>query len=131
MLFSPSKISIFYKNLYYLYQATKMIQKFTASFLTPTRKPPIGPWGYLGNIKASFLPSRILYPTAERMRDYNKRLFSTKLPLPENWNYTTRSIAKICKAGPDNIEPALKKLEQARYIVHNQLRDSKSKIVNV
>lgn len=53
------------------------------------------------------------------------------LSLPENWNYTTRGLAKICKEGTDSIGSALKELERAGYIVRNRLRDSKGKIVDV
>ena len=61
----------------------------------------------------------------------SKGLLSMMLSLPENWNYTTRGLAKICKEGTDSIGSALKELERAGYIVRNRLRDSKGKIVNV
>ncbi len=53
------------------------------------------------------------------------------LSLPENWNYTTRGLASICKEGTDSIGFALKELERAGYIVRNRLRDEKGKIVDV
>ena len=70
------------------------------------------------------------------LRDMNlslkaKGLLSMMLSLPEDWNYTTRGLAKICKEGTDSIGSALKELEQAGYIVRNRLRDSKGKIVDV
>ena len=61
----------------------------------------------------------------------SKGLLSTMLSLPEDWNYTTRGLAKICKEGTDSIGSALKELERAGYIVRNRLRDSKGKIVDV
>ena len=61
----------------------------------------------------------------------SKGLLSMMLSLPENWNYTTRGLAKICKEGTDSIGSALKELEHAGYIVRNRLRDSKGKIVDV
>ena len=61
----------------------------------------------------------------------SKGLLSMMLSLPENWNYTTRGLAKICKEGTDSIGSALKELERAGYIVRNRLRDSKGKIVDV
>ena len=61
----------------------------------------------------------------------SKGLLSMMLSLPEDWNYTTRGLAKICKEGTDSIGSALKELEHAGYIVRNRLRDSKSKIVDV
>ena len=61
----------------------------------------------------------------------SKGLLSMMLSLPEDWNYTTRGLAKICKEGADSIGSALKELERAGYIVRNRLRDSKGKIVDV
>ena len=61
----------------------------------------------------------------------SKGLLSMMLSLPEDWNYTTRGLAKICKEGTDSIGSALKELERAGYIVCNRLRDSKGKIVDV
>ena len=60
----------------------------------------------------------------------SKGLLSMMLSLPEDWNYTTRGLAKICKEGTDSIGSALKELERAGYIVRNRLRDSKGKIVD-
>ena len=45
-----------------------------------------------------------------------KGLLSMMLSLPEDWNYTTRGLAKICKEGTDSIGSALKELEQAGFI---------------
>ena len=61
----------------------------------------------------------------------SKGLLSMMLSLPEDWNYTTRGLAKICKEGTDSISSALKELERAGYIVRNRLRDRKGKIVDV
>ena len=61
----------------------------------------------------------------------SKGLLSMMLSLPEDWNYTTRGLAKIRKEGTDSIGSALKELERAGYIVRNRLRDSKGKIVDV
>ena len=61
----------------------------------------------------------------------SKGLLSMMLSLPEDWNYTTRGLAKICKEGTDSIASALKELERAGYIVRNRPRDGKSKIVDV
>ena len=61
----------------------------------------------------------------------SKGLLSMMLSLPEDWNYTTRGLAKICKEGTDSIGSALKELERTGYIVRNRLRDSKGKIVDV
>ena len=42
-----------------------------------------------------------------------KGLLSMMLSLPENWNYTTRGLAAICKEGVDAIGGALRELETA------------------
>ena len=51
-----------------------------------------------------------------------KGLLSMMLSLPEDWNYTTRGLAKICKEGVDAIGAALRELEGAGYIVRHQRR---------
>ena len=57
-----------------------------------------------------------------------KGLLSMMLSLPEDWNYTTRGLAKICKEGVDAIGAALRELEAAGYIVRHKLRDRQPKI---
>ena len=49
----------------------------------------------------------------------SKGLLSLILSLPEDWNYTTRGLAAICKEGVDSIGTALKELESAGYIKRN------------
>ena len=61
----------------------------------------------------------------------SKGLLSMMLSLPEEWNYTTRGLAAICKEGADCIGSALRELEQSGYIVRSRIRDSKGKIVDV
>lgn len=61
----------------------------------------------------------------------SKGLLSMMLSLPEEWNYTTRGLAAICKEGADCIGSALRELEQTGYIVRSRIRDSKGKIVDV
>ena len=51
-----------------------------------------------------------------------KGLLSIMLSLPDEWNYTTRGLAAICKEGVDAIGGALRELEKAGYIVRRQLR---------
>ena len=58
----------------------------------------------------------------------SKGLLSMMLSLPEDWNYTTRGLAKICKEGVDAIGGALRELEKAGYIVRHQLRDRQGRI---
>ena len=57
-----------------------------------------------------------------------KGLLSMMLSLPEDWNYTTRGLAAICKEGVDAIGGALRELETAGYIVRHQLRDRHGRI---
>ena len=80
----------------------------------------------------------------ERMRDYTvmcnhhlkdsdlslkaKGLLSIMLSLPDEWNYTTRGLAAICKEGVDAIGKTLKELEQAGYIIRRQLRGKDGRI---
>lgn len=49
-------------------------------------------------------------------------LLSTMLSLPDNWDYTTRGLAKICKDGVDGITAQLKELEQYGYLIRNRIR---------
>ena len=58
----------------------------------------------------------------------SKGLLSMMLSLPEDWNYSTRGLAKICKEGVDAIGGALRELESAGYIVRHQMRDRQGRI---
>lgn len=67
------------------------------------------------------------------LRDTNltlksKGLLSMMLSLPDEWNYTTRGLAAICKEGVDAIGAALRELEQAGYIERHQLRGEGGRI---
>jgi len=59
-----------------------------------------------------------------------KGLLSMILSLPDEWNYTTRGLASICKEGVDSIGATLRELEKGGYIVRNQLRDTKGRITD-
>ena len=58
-------------------------------------------------------------------------LLSTMLSLPDNWDYTTRGLAKICKDGVDGITAQLKELEQYGYLIRNRIRDTGGRIVDM
>ena len=58
-------------------------------------------------------------------------LLSKMLSLPEEWDYTTRGLAAICKDGVDSISSALKELEQRGYLVRTRIRDDKGRITDV
>ena len=49
-----------------------------------------------------------------------KGLLSMMLSLPDEWNYTTRGLAAICKEGVDAIGKTLKELELAGYIIRHR-----------
>ena len=53
----------------------------------------------------------------------SKGLLSMMLSLPDEWNYTTRGLAKICKEGVDAIGGALRELENAGYLVRRVVRN--------
>ena len=62
------------------------------------------------------------------LRDQNltlkaKGLLSMMLSLPDEWNYTTRGLAAICKEGRSGISSALKELEAGGYLVRERRRD--------
>ena len=55
-------------------------------------------------------------------------LLSKMLSLPEEWDYTTRGLARICKDGVESIGTALKELENRGYLVRSRVRDEKGRI---
>ena len=57
-----------------------------------------------------------------------KGLLSVILSLPEDWNYTTRGLAAICKEGVDSIGTALRELESTGYLTRYRMRDKSGRI---
>ena len=57
-------------------------------------------------------------------------LLSKMLSLTDEWDYTTRGLAMICKEGVDAIGAALRELEKHGYLVRNKCRDSKGRITD-
>lgn len=57
-------------------------------------------------------------------------LLSKMLSLTDEWDYTTRGLAAICKEGVDAIGAALKELEISGYLVRRQLRDARGRITD-
>lgn len=51
-----------------------------------------------------------------------KGLLSLMLSLPEDWDYTTKGLAYICKDGVDSITSALKELESHGYLTRQRTR---------
>ena len=69
------------------------------------------------------------------LRDTNltlkaKGLLSMMLSLPDQWNYSTRGLASICKEGVDTIGKTIRELEKAGYIVRRQLRGANGRITD-
>ena len=54
--------------------------------------------------------------------DQSKGLLSLMLSLPEDWDYTTKGLAQICKEGVDSISTALKELEKHGYLTRHRIR---------
>lgn len=59
-----------------------------------------------------------------------KGLLSMMLSLPDDWNYSTRGLAAICKEGVDSIGSGLKELEEGGYIIRNRIRGSDGRIID-
>lgn len=57
-----------------------------------------------------------------------KGLLSMMLSLPDDWNYSTRGLAAICKEGVDSIGSGLKELEKSGYIIRNRIRGRDGRI---
>ncbi len=51
-----------------------------------------------------------------------KGLLSVMLSLPDNWNYSIRGLAVICKDGVDAIGAAVRELETCGYIIRSHKR---------
>ena len=59
-----------------------------------------------------------------------KGLLSMMLSFPDEWNYSERGLAAICKEGVDAIHSAIKELEKEGYMERHQLRGKGGKIVD-
>ena len=60
-----------------------------------------------------------------------KGLLSLMLSLPENWDYTTKGLARICKDGVDSIGAAIKELEKHGYLTRQRIRDSHGRLGDI
>ena len=52
-----------------------------------------------------------------------KGLLSLMLSLPEEWDYTTRGLARICKDGVDSICAGVRELEEQGYVIRERVRN--------
>ena len=57
-----------------------------------------------------------------------KGLLSLMLSLPDNWDYTTRGLARICKDGIDSICAGVRELEDHGYVVRERVRGSNGQL---
>ena len=59
-----------------------------------------------------------------------KGLLSLMLSLPEDWDYTVKGLAYICKDGIDSINGAIKELEVTGYMSRQRVRNDKGQLAN-
>ena len=57
-----------------------------------------------------------------------KGLLSLMLSLPDDWDYTLKGLARICRDGVDSIAAAVKELEDAGYVIRERVRDNKGHV---
>ena len=57
-----------------------------------------------------------------------KGLLSLMLSLPENWDYTTKGLARICKDGVDSICAGVRELEDQGYVIRERVRNSNGQL---
>ena len=57
-----------------------------------------------------------------------KGLLSLMLSLPEEWDYTTKGLAHICKDGVDSICAGVRELEDHGYVVRERIRNSNGQL---
>lgn len=57
-----------------------------------------------------------------------KGLLSLMLSLPEDWDYTVKGLAYICKDGIDSINGTIKELEEQGYVIRKRLRNDKGQL---
>ncbi len=60
-----------------------------------------------------------------------KGLLSLMLSLPDEWDYTTKGLAYICKEGVDSIRSTIKELEQNGYVIRNRVRNDKGQLTTM
>lgn len=60
-----------------------------------------------------------------------KGLLSLILSLPEDWDYTTKGLARICRDGVDSICSTVRELEDHGYIIRERVRNEKGQLTTV
>ena len=57
-----------------------------------------------------------------------KGLLSLMLSLPEEWDYTTKGLARICKDGVDSICAGVRELEEQGYVIRERVRSANGQL---
>ena len=60
-----------------------------------------------------------------------KGLHSLMLSLPEDWDFTQRGLAAICKDGVDSIASTIRELEAAGYLRRRRIRDAHGRLSEI
>ena len=60
-----------------------------------------------------------------------KGLLSLMLSLPEDWDYTTKGLAHICKDGVDSICAGVRELEDHGYVVRERVRGANGQLGSI
>ena len=60
-----------------------------------------------------------------------KGLLSLMLSLPENWDYTMKGLARICKDGIDNSSGGIRELEAHGYLVRARVRNENGQLGSI
>ena len=60
-----------------------------------------------------------------------KGLLSLMLSLPEDWDYTSKGLAKICKDGVDSICSTVNELEEHGYVIRERIRNAKGQLTDI
>ena len=60
-----------------------------------------------------------------------KGLLSLMLSLPEEWDYTTKGLAVICKDGVDSISAGIRELEEHGYLRRQRIRNANGQLGSI
>ena len=60
-----------------------------------------------------------------------KGLLSLILSLPEEWDYTMKGLARICKDGVDSISGGIRELEARRYLTRERVRGANGQLRSI
>ena len=60
-----------------------------------------------------------------------KGLLSLMLSLPENWDYTMKGLARICKDGIDSISGGIRELEAHGYLIRARVRNENGQLGSI